>query len=85
MGTGEILKTVLEVVSKPHIRPNSCVANLFKMLTYYRVCCAFSSVCALLLNLIQGFETTSNQFLFIVAQQYYRVEYQKDPKIKILL
>ena len=37
---------------KPHIRPNSCVANLFKMLTYYRVCCAFSSVCALLLSLI---------------------------------
>jgi hypothetical protein len=29
------------------------------MLTYYRVCCAFSSVCALLLSLICGFETTS--------------------------
>jgi hypothetical protein len=25
------------VVSKPHLRPNSCVANLFKMLTLYKV------------------------------------------------
>jgi nitrogen regulatory protein P-II 1 len=52
--TGEmgLLNKILEVVAKPHLRPNSCVANLFKMLTYYRVCCAFSSVCALLLSLI---------------------------------
>ena len=42
----------IEVVSKPHLRPNSCVASLFKMLTYYRVCCAFSSAYALLLSLI---------------------------------
>jgi len=27
----------IEVVSKPHLRPNSCFANLFKMLTYYTV------------------------------------------------
>jgi hypothetical protein len=49
----------LELDPKPHLRSNSCVANLFEMLTYYRVCFAFSSACALLLNLIWGFETTS--------------------------
>jgi hypothetical protein len=36
----------LEVISKPHLTPDSCVADLFKMLTYFHVCCAFSSVCA---------------------------------------
>jgi hypothetical protein len=41
---GGLIRKGLEVVSKPHIRPNGCVANLFKMLTYYRVCCAFSIV-----------------------------------------
>jgi hypothetical protein len=25
----------LEAVSKPHLRPDGCVAGLFKMLTYY--------------------------------------------------
>jgi hypothetical protein len=30
------------------------------MLTYSRVCCAFSSACALLSDLIRGFEMTSS-------------------------
>ncbi len=29
-----LLPIVLEAVSKPHLRPNGCVASLFKMLTY---------------------------------------------------
>ena len=33
------------------------------MLTYSRVCCAFSSACALLSDLIRGFETTSKEQL----------------------
>jgi hypothetical protein len=55
---------LLEAVSKPHLRPDSCVAALFKMLTYFRVCCAFSSGCALLSGLIRGFETTSKILRF---------------------
>ena len=51
---------MLEAVSKPHLRPDSCVSARFKMLTYARVCCAFSSGCALLSGLIRGFETTSS-------------------------
>jgi hypothetical protein len=51
----------LEVVSESHLKLNGCVASLFKMLTYYRVCCAFSSARALPLNLIWGFETTSRE------------------------
>ncbi len=35
-----------------HLTPNSFVVNLLKMLTYYRVCCAFSSAHALLLGVI---------------------------------
>jgi hypothetical protein len=35
--------------------------DLFKMLTYSHVCCAFSSACALLSNMIRGFETTSKK------------------------
>jgi hypothetical protein len=30
------------------------------MLTYYRVCCAFESACALPSGVIRGFENTSN-------------------------
>jgi hypothetical protein len=41
-----------KVVSKPHLASDSCVADLFKMLTYLNVCCAFSSACALLSNAI---------------------------------
>jgi hypothetical protein len=52
------------VVSKSHLASDSRIADLFKMLTYSYVCCAFSSACALLSNAIYGFETTSNQFLF---------------------
>jgi hypothetical protein len=51
--------SLLEVVSKPHLASDSCVADLFKMLTYSRVCCAFSSACAFLSNAIWHFETTS--------------------------
>ena len=51
----------LEAVSKPHLRPEGCVAARFKMLTYLHVCCAFSSGCALLSGPIRGFETTSNR------------------------
>jgi hypothetical protein len=50
---------MLEVISKPRLRYDSGVASLFKMLTYSRVCCAFSSACALLSDLIQGSEITS--------------------------
>ena len=42
----------LEPISKPHLTPDGCVENLFKMLTYARVCCAFSSALALPLNAI---------------------------------
>jgi hypothetical protein len=41
---------LIEPISKMHLTLNSCVTNLLKMLTYYRVCCAFSSAGALLLN-----------------------------------
>jgi hypothetical protein len=50
---------VYEAISKPRLRPEIYVASLFKMLTDYRVCCAFSSACALLSDLIRGFEMTS--------------------------
>jgi hypothetical protein len=52
-----------EAILKPRLRPDGCVASLFKMLTYPRVCCAFSSACALLSDLIRGFEMASN-YLF---------------------
>jgi hypothetical protein len=48
------------IFTPPLTRPDSCVASFFKMLTYSRVCCAFSSVCALLSNLIRGFEMASD-------------------------
>ena len=38
-----------------HLTPKGCVATLFKMLTYYRVCSAFESGCALPLNVIYYF------------------------------
>ena len=50
---------MVEVVSKPNLVPDVCVASRVKMLTYYRVCCAFDSACALPSNTIWGFETTS--------------------------
>jgi len=43
---------LLEVVSKPHLTPKYGVASFFEMLTYYRVCCAFSSTRALSLDVI---------------------------------
>jgi len=52
---------MLEAISKLRLRPDSCVASLFKILTYYRVCCAFSSAYALLSDLIRGFETASEK------------------------
>ena len=55
-------KSLLEAVSKPHLRPNGRVAARFKMLTYIEICFAFSSACALPLNLIWGFETASTHF-----------------------
>ena len=39
-----------------HLTPNSCVVSLLKMLTYCRVCSAFSSTHALLLNVIYIFK-----------------------------
>jgi hypothetical protein len=42
----------LEVVRKLHLSSDSRVAGLFKMLTYFHVCCAFSSACAFLSNTI---------------------------------
>jgi hypothetical protein len=47
------------------------------MLTYWRVCCAFESACALPAGVIQGFETTSN--LFIAASPYGSTGYQDEP------
>ena len=47
----EKLEIRLEVISKPHLRPGSCVASLFKMLTTSHGSCAFSSACALLSDL----------------------------------
>ena len=35
-----------------HLTSNGCVADLLKMLTYARVCCAFSSAGALPLKVI---------------------------------
>jgi len=52
---------ILEAVSKQHLASDSRVADLFKMLTYSNVCCAFSSVCALLSNAIRHFETASGR------------------------
>jgi hypothetical protein len=49
---GASMIKIIEVISKPHLRLNGRVAGLFKMLTYCRVCCAFSSAYALPLNLI---------------------------------
>jgi hypothetical protein len=49
---GMFMGISLEVVSKPHLSSDSCVADLFKMLTYSSVCCAFSSACALMHTLI---------------------------------
>ena len=46
-----------------HLTPNGCVASLFKLLTYYRVCCAFSSARALSLNAIYVFEMACYYFL----------------------
>jgi hypothetical protein len=42
----------VEVVSKPHLRPNGCVAPRIEMLTYSRVRSAFNSRDALPLSLI---------------------------------
>ena len=53
-------KSCVEVVSKPHLTPKYYVVSFFEMLTYYHVCCAFSSTRALSLDAIWGFETTSN-------------------------
>jgi hypothetical protein len=50
---------LLELVPKPHLRPNGGVASRSEMLTYWRVCCAFGSAGALPLGLIWGFETSS--------------------------
>ena len=38
-----------------HLTLNGCVACRLKMLTYYRVCCVFSSACALPLNVTYYF------------------------------
>jgi hypothetical protein len=55
---------------KTHLAPNFCVTGravvplhpraLQKMLTYFRVRCAFSSASALNFGAIWGFEATSN-------------------------
>jgi hypothetical protein len=45
----------LEVVSKPHLRPNGCVVPRIKMLTYWRVRSAFNPRDAFPLNLIWNF------------------------------
>jgi hypothetical protein len=46
-------RRILEAISKIHLTPNYGVADLLKMLTYSRVCSAFSSARALSLNVIK--------------------------------
>jgi len=48
-----------EPISKRHLSLDIGVAVLLKMLTYFHVCCAFSSACALTSNLIRHFENGS--------------------------
>jgi hypothetical protein len=43
---------ILEVVSKPHLRPNGCVVPQIEILTYFRVRSVFNPREALPLNLI---------------------------------
>jgi hypothetical protein len=50
-------KKVLGTISKPDLTPDGCVDVLFKMLTYFPVCCAFSSALALPSAAISDFET----------------------------
>jgi hypothetical protein len=52
----------IQAISKIHLTPNYGVANLFKMLTYSHVCCAFSSARALSLNVIFIFEMACSIF-----------------------
>ena len=47
-----------------HLTPKSCVVSLLKMLTYARVCSAFSSTHALLLVVIYNFRDRFNSKLF---------------------
>ena len=51
---------LLEAISKIHLTPNYGVVDLLKMLTYFRVCSAFSSARALSLSVICIFEIASS-------------------------
>jgi hypothetical protein len=53
---------MLEAILKIHLTLNYGVADLLKMLTYYRVCSAFSSARALWLNVICIFEIASRAY-----------------------
>jgi len=46
----------VQAISKIHLTPNYVVAKIFKMLTYLRLCSAFSSARALSLNVFCIFE-----------------------------
>jgi hypothetical protein len=48
------LKHYREAISKIYLTSNYGVADLLKMLTYYRVCCAFSSVRAIPAVIVAG-------------------------------
>ena len=50
---------LLESISKMRLSAHAGVANRFKMLTCYRVCSAFESICALPWTLIHIFEMDS--------------------------
>jgi hypothetical protein len=52
---------ILEAISKTRLKLDGCVASQLKMLTYYRVCSAFSLPRALPSNLIQIFEIASSK------------------------
>ncbi len=54
-GANYFRDTILEPISKMHLTLNICVTDRLKMLTYYRVCCAFSSAGVLILNVIYYF------------------------------
>lgn len=50
---------LLEVVSKPPLGPNLCVGRSVQILEILEYACGLNLTAALILNPIEGFETTS--------------------------
>jgi hypothetical protein len=53
----------VEVVLKPYLTPKYGVVSFFEMLTYFRVCSAFSSTHALMMDVIWSFKILSDKML----------------------